>query len=100
MSFKRCAFVCVALACFAAGCAHQDPGQLKAATEEITKLKAELLRTTNQLHAERAQVDDSETKMFAVETSKRDAQARVAELTAENKRLMRSAKAQLEKPPG
>ncbi|HET6326102.1 MAG TPA: hypothetical protein VFG04_15600 [Planctomycetaceae bacterium] len=112
MSVKRCAFVSVALMCFVVGCAHQDAAkkELAEAQNEIAKLKAELLRTTNQLHDERAKTDESETKMFAAETSKRKAEAQVVEITAENARLseqlevlgkaMRSAKAQLERPPG
>ena len=112
MSLKCCALVSVALMCCAVGCVHQDASkrELADAQNEIAKLKAELLRTTNQLHDERAKVDESETKMFAVETGKRAAEARVAEITAEKAQLseqiavmakaMRSAKAQLEKPPG
>ena len=112
MSLKCCAFISVASMCFAVGCAHQDSAkrELADAQNEIAKLKAELLRTTNQLHDERSKVEESETKMFAVETGKRAAEARVVEITAEKAQLseqlealakaMRSAKAQLEKPPG
>jgi septal ring factor EnvC (AmiA/AmiB activator) len=83
----------VALICIVAGCS-QDASPSDALTkeladsrEEVTTLKAELLRTTKQLHETQAKIGESETKMFAAAKGKEEAQAQVAEITAEKAKI-------------
>src|SRR5579862_6640361 len=72
MSFSiRASVVALGLIFLAAGCAKEpEPSndlaaELADAQDEVAKLKAELLRTTKQLHDAQAKIADTETKLFA-----------------------------------
>ena len=83
----------VALICIVTGCAQDTrpmdelTKELADSREEVTTLKAELLRTTKQLHETQAKIGECETKMFAAAKSKEEAQAQVAEITAEKAKI-------------
>jgi chromosome segregation ATPase len=120
MSPKLRASAFVTLICMSAGCSDELPKlkgelaetteQLHAAQGEVTTLKAELLRMTKQLHDMQAKIGDSETRMFAAEKGKREAQAQIVEITAEKAQLAeqledlakakQGPKAQPKKPAG
>jgi hypothetical protein len=97
----------VALICVATGCSSSDEltklnadllettEQLHAAQDDVTTLKAELLRTTKQLHDTQVKTAEAETRMFAAEKGKREAQAQVVEITAE-----KTQGAETEEPAG